>query len=55
MEQKNSESNLEERRKLIGTTIASPLASIIAKYACHPIDTIKSKIQAKSTEMHSIS
>jgi|JI9StandDraft_2_1071091.scaffolds.fasta_scaffold687296_2 hypothetical protein len=49
MEQKINESNIEERRKLIGTTIASPLASIIAKYACHPIDTIKSKIQAKST------
>ena len=40
---------------LIATTIASSIASVIAKYACHPIDTIKSKVQARATSMHKLS
>jgi hypothetical protein len=40
-----------ERRndiRVLATTLASPLSSVIAKYACHPIDTIKSKVQARA-------
>lgn len=48
-------SDENERRKIIATAMVSPLASVIAKYAVHPIDTIKSKIQARSASMHKLS
>jgi hypothetical protein len=53
MEQKTDQEDFYERKKLIATSIASPIATIIAKFVCHPIDTIKSKVQARSTQMHS--
>lgn len=40
---------------MVATTIASPFATVVAKYLTHPIDTIKSKVQARSTEMHTLS
>lgn len=55
MEQKKDSNDVEHKRKMVATTIASPFATIIAKYLTHPIDTIKSKVQARSTEMHKLS
>ena len=40
---------------MVATTIASPFATVVAKYLTHPIDTIKSKVQARSAEMHRLS
>lgn len=31
------------------------MASVIAKYFCHPIDTIKSKVQARASTLHTLS
>lgn len=47
--------DVQERRKLIATSIASPIATVIAKYVCHPIDTIKSKVQARASHLHGLS
>lgn len=43
------------KRKVIATTIASPLASLIAKFVTYPIDTVKTKIQADTIKLHSLS
>lgn len=55
MEQKKESEDVEHRRKMVATTIASPFATVVAKYLTHPIDTIKSKVQARSAEMHRLS
>lgn len=44
-----------KRRKVIATSIASPLASLIAKFATYPIDTLKTQIQADRMKLHSLS
>lgn len=55
MAEQTHNEDLEKRKKVIATTIASPIATIIAKFACHPIDTIKSKIQARASKLHNLS
>ena len=47
--------NAYKKRKLIATTVASPLASVIGKYLTYPIDTIKTMVQADRLEMKNIS
>lgn len=34
-----------EKEKAYATSIGASFASMIAKFLCHPIDTVKSKIQ----------
>lgn len=45
----------ENKEKAIAISIASSLASIIAKFATHPIDTIKAKLQVSRMEMRTLS
>lgn len=47
------EDEIYNKRKMVATTIAAPLASFIAKFVTYPIDTVKSKIQASTAEFHS--
>jgi hypothetical protein len=47
--------DLYNRRKVIATTIASPLASLIAKFITYPIDTVKTQIQANTIKLHDLS
>ena len=44
-----------KQRKVVATSIASPLASLIAKFVTYPIDTIKTKVQADQISMRNIS
>lgn len=52
---KNDKKDYEDRRKIIATTIASPLSSLVAKFVTYPIDTIKTKIQANRSGLHHLS
>lgn len=44
-----------KKRKIAATTLASPLASLIAKFVTYPIDTIKTKVQADRMSLRNIS
>lgn len=39
---------------MLATSIASPFASMIAKFVMHPIDTIKSKVQVNRIALKSV-
>ena len=43
------------KRLLIATGLASPIASVVAKFVTYPIDTVKTKIQADRISLHRIS
>lgn len=53
-ESKESE-DLYNKRKIIATTISSPIASLIAKFVTYPIDTVKTKVQADTIRLHNLS
>ena len=55
MDSAHSDKDRRDRIKVLATTLASPLSSVISKYACHPFDTIKSKVQARATHLHGLS
>ena len=44
-----------KQRKIIATSLASPIASFIAKFVTYPIDTIKTKIQADRVALKDLS
>ena len=44
-----------KQRKIIATSLASPIASFIAKFVTYPIDTIKTKIQADRMALKDLS
>lgn len=46
---------LNRKRNMMATSIASPFAGMIAKFVMHPIDTIKSKVQVNRMELKSVS
>lgn len=48
------QNDLDKRRNLVATSIASPFASMIAKFLLHPIDTIKAKVQVNRMALHSV-
>ena len=39
---------------MLATSLASPFASMIAKFFVHPIDTIKSKLQISTIKWHNL-
>lgn len=39
---------------MYATSIASSTASMVAKFVCHPIDTIKAKVQINRQKMQNI-
>jgi hypothetical protein len=45
----------DNNRMIWATSIASSIASIIGKFICHPLDTIKSKVQVNTIKLHNIS
>jgi hypothetical protein len=47
--------DLYSQRKVIATTIASPLASVIAKFVTYPIDTLKTQVQANRIALQKVS
>lgn len=55
MAQTGTNDEVYNQRKVIATTIASPLASLIAKFVTYPIDTVKTKIQADTIKLHTLS
>ena len=44
-----------KQRKVIATSMTSPLASFIAKFVTYPIDTVKTKIQADRIALKNLS
>jgi hypothetical protein len=44
-----------DKRLLIATSLASPLASVVAKFVTYPIDTVKTKVQADRINLHRLS
>ena len=44
-----------DKRNILATSIASPFASMIAKFVLHPIDTIKSKVQVNRMQLKKVS
>lgn len=40
-----SKSDIENKRNIYATSLAASIASVIAKFTLHPIDTIKAKMQ----------
>ena len=50
----SEQTDVDNRKRVVATSIASPVASLLAKYACHPIDTIKSKIQARASSLKTV-
>lgn len=49
------DSERSKKRNIMATSIASPFASMIAKFVMHPIDTIKSKVQVNRMQLKSVS
>lgn len=46
--------NKESKEIALATSIASSTASMIAKFLCHPIDTIKAKVQINRQKIQNI-
>jgi hypothetical protein len=49
-----SEQEINQKRNIAATSIASPFAGMVARFVMHPIDTVKAKVQVSRIALKSL-